>query len=93
MPDIHNPISSVPDARVRISVWMASAWSRSWASIARTRIGFNTDETRRAKSRLTADEHKELFAERLRQRFAVERIKQRVDPPFQVVDEALLLRL
>ena len=74
-------------------MWMASAWSRSWASIARTRLGFNTDETRRAKSRLTADEHKELFAERLRQRFAVERIEQRIDPPFQVVDEALLLRL
>ena len=48
---------------------------------------------RRAKSRLTADEHKELFAERLRQRFAVERIEQGVDAALKVVDEPSLLRL
>lgn len=65
IPDIHNPMSSVPDTRVRMSMWIANAWSRSCASIAAVKTRVNIGQKELDRQRLTAYENEKLLAQRL----------------------------
>ena len=90
-PAIHMPMSSVKEPVLSSSMWIARADSRSRASMAGT--GNQTQFAMLVSKPLTACQNKKLVANTLRQRLAVESIKERVDAAFQVIGETLLLGL